>query len=72
MKRVITSLTIIMLMLAPVTGGKTQAPARPFTIDDLLKIRKVSDPQISPDGRWIAFTIADTDKAANKGTTQIY
>src|SRR6185295_1474016 len=38
----------------------------------LLKIRRVSDPQISPDGRWIAYTIADTDKAANKRITQIY
>jgi dipeptidyl aminopeptidase/acylaminoacyl peptidase len=72
MKRVITSLTIIILMLASVVSGKTQAPARPLTIDDLLKIRRVSDPQLSPDGRLVAYTIADTDKAANKRTTQIY
>jgi dipeptidyl aminopeptidase/acylaminoacyl peptidase len=72
MKRVITSLTIIMLMFAFAVSGKTQAPSRPFTINDLLKIRRVSDPQLSPDGRSIAYTIADTDKDANKRTTQIY
>jgi len=41
-------------------------------IDDLLKVRRVSDPQVSPDGHWIAYTIADTDKAANKRINQIY
>src|SRR5437773_9476560 len=43
-----------------------------FTIDDLLKVRRVSDPQVSPKGDWVAFTITDMDRAANKGTTQIY
>lgn len=71
MKRVFALLTIIVLSLAPVVA-REQQPARPFTIDDLLKIRRVSDPQLSSDGRWIAYTIADTDKAANKRTTQVY
>ena len=71
MRRILALLTIVVLSLASVMAKEQQAP-RPFTIDDLLKIRRVSDPQISPDGRWIAYTIADTDKAANKRTTQIY
>jgi len=72
MKRLITSAAILALMLAVSAAGKTSQTARPFTIDDLLKVRRVSDPQVSADGRWIAYTIADTDKAANKRTTQIY
>jgi dipeptidyl aminopeptidase/acylaminoacyl peptidase len=72
MKRVITSLIITLLAITPVMAGKTQSPSRPFMIGDLLSIRRVSDPQLSPDGRWVAYTIADTDKAANKRTTQIY
>src|SRR2546430_1403067 len=43
-----------------------------FTIDDLLKVRRVSDPQLSPKNDLVAFTITDMDKAANKGTTQVY
>src|SRR5437667_11973274 len=72
MKRAIALLGALAFSLASAGYAKEQQPARPFTIDDLLKIRRVSDPQISPDGRWIAYTIADTDKAANKRTTQIY
>lgn len=48
------------------------AQERRFTIDDLLKVRRVSDPQVSPKGDLVAFTITDMDKTANKGTTQIY
>src|SRR5213593_571912 len=43
-----------------------------FTVDDLLKVRRVSDPQVSPKGDLVAFTITDVDRVANKGTTQIY
>lgn len=40
------------VLLAP---GAAAAP-RPWTLDDILSVRTVSDPQISPDGRWIAYT----------------
>lgn len=48
------------------------AQERRFTVDDLLKVRRVSDPQVSPKGDLVAFTITDVDKVANKSTTQIY
>src|SRR3989441_2129658 len=48
------------------------AQERRFTIDDLLKVRRVGDPQVSPKGDLVAFSVTDMDKAANKGTTQIY
>ncbi|HMH43826.1 MAG TPA: S9 family peptidase [Pyrinomonadaceae bacterium] len=48
------------------------AQERRFTIDDLLKVRRVGDPQVSPKSDFVAFTITDVDKVANKSTTQIY
>ncbi|HET8677367.1 MAG TPA: hypothetical protein VFO63_16340, partial [Blastocatellia bacterium] len=72
MKRLISSIAIILLALTPVAAQKWQKPLKPFTINELLQVRRVSDPQLSPDGRWIAYTISDTDKAANRRTTQIY
>ena len=72
MKRFAALITILILALASAAKVKEQQPSRSFTIDDLLKVRRVSDPQLSPDGRWIAYTIADTDKAANKRINQIY
>jgi dipeptidyl aminopeptidase/acylaminoacyl peptidase len=48
------------------------AQERRFTIDDLLKVRRVGDPQVSPKGDLVAFTITDVDKTTNKSATQIY
>src|SRR6266581_4435434 len=48
------------------------AQERRFTIDELLKVRRVGDPQVSPKGDMVAFTITNVDKTANKSTTQIY
>src|SRR5438105_8705916 len=61
---------ISLTVIASVTSLIAQE--RRFTIDDLLKVRRVSEPQVSPKGDLVAFTITDMDKAANKGTTQIY
>ncbi|MFL6214061.1 MAG: S9 family peptidase [Blastocatellia bacterium] len=72
MKRAVASFVVILLSLASLTSAKTAPPVKAFTIDDLITMRRVGDPQISPDGRTVAYTVADTDKAANRRTTQIY
>ncbi len=48
------------------------ALAQTFDFDVMLKQRRVGDPQLSPDGRVVAFTIGDVDKAANRSLTHIY
>ncbi|HEX8846270.1 MAG TPA: S9 family peptidase [Pyrinomonadaceae bacterium] len=62
---------VLLLVLALACGAVAQT-FRPFTINDLLKVRRVGDPQLSPDGKWIAYTITDMDKTANRGIPQIY
>jgi dipeptidyl aminopeptidase/acylaminoacyl peptidase len=68
MKRFFAVSVISLLAFASVAF----AQERRFTIDDLLKVRRVGDPQVSPKGDLAAFTITDVDQTANKGTTQIY
>ena len=68
MKRFFAVSVISLFAFASVAFGQD----RQFTVDDLLKVRRVGDPQVSPKGDLVAFTITDMDKAANKGTTQIY
>ncbi len=43
-----------------------------FTIDNLIATKRVGDPQLSPDGRTVAFTVGTVNKAENKTLTQIY
>ena len=44
----------------------------PFAFDDLLNLKRVGDPRLSPDGKTIAFTIGTVSKAENRTLTQIY
>lgn len=48
------------------------AGAQTFDFDTMIKQRRVGDPQLSPNGKTIAFTIGDVDKAANRTLTYIY
>ncbi len=43
-----------------------------FSIEDLLKVRRVGDPQVSPDGKRVALTIGDVNFDANKIVTHIH
>jgi dipeptidyl aminopeptidase/acylaminoacyl peptidase len=61
---------ILVVLIA--LGSLLIAQERRFTVNDLLKVRRVSDPQVSPKGDLVAFTITDMDPTANRGTTQIY
>lgn len=68
MKRIFTFAVIS--LFAMVTFAFAQE--KRLTIDELLKVRRVGDPQVSPKGDLVAFTITDVDQAANRSTTQIY
>jgi dipeptidyl aminopeptidase/acylaminoacyl peptidase len=48
------------------------AEDRGFTADDLVKLERVSDPQPSPDGRYLAYVLRETDMAANRGRTDLW
>ena len=39
---------------------------RNMTIDDYFKIKNVDSPQISPDGKWVAFTVREADLKKDK------
>jgi len=44
----------------------------PFTFDALAKIARIDDPQLSPDGKMLAFTVQTVDLAANAKPTNIF
>jgi dipeptidyl aminopeptidase/acylaminoacyl peptidase len=48
-------------------------PARhPLTLDDLARFRDVRDPQCSPDGQWVAYTVTTTDAKEDKHDTDVW
>jgi dipeptidyl aminopeptidase/acylaminoacyl peptidase len=55
-----------------VLGGNVAEAKRPMTFDDLMKVQRISDPQVSPDGRWIAYVQGAVDFEANKVVKHIW
>ena len=49
-----------------------QNERRPMTFDDLVAMHRVSDPQISPDGRYVAYGVATPDREANRVVPNIW
>jgi dipeptidyl aminopeptidase/acylaminoacyl peptidase len=47
-------------------------PQRPMELEDLFRIKRVGDPQLSPDGRWVAYVITEVDKHANRTNSDIW
>ncbi len=45
---------------------------RPLTPEDLYRIKEVTDPRVSPDGKWIAFTVSVPDLKANDFNSDIW
>src|SRR4051794_11893200 len=44
----------------------------PFNTDALLKIQRISDPQVSPDGKTVAFGVSSPDVAGNRSVRSIW
>ena len=59
------------LLLLTSAAASAQAPAAP-SVDDLINLKRVGSPAISPDGRQVAFTIRETNWDENAYETEIW
>ncbi|MFA5968869.1 MAG: S9 family peptidase [Sphingomonas sp.] len=66
MKRIAYLLSASMLVVAA-------APApHPVGPDDIAKVKSVGDPQVDPAGQWVAYSVRETDVAADKQFSHLW
>ena len=63
---------LVLLTLVAALGISAQTAKHPLKLDDLARFRNVSDPQISPDGQWIAYTVSTIDTKEDKSSTHVW
>ena len=66
---------VVALALALGTCGAVASHAqsrRLLTIDDLFNLREVRDPQRSPDGQWVAYTVTRSIRDTDKNDTDVW
>ena len=61
-----------LLPLLVAAAALAQTPRHALTLDDLARFRDVRDPQCSPDGQWVAYTVTTTDPKEDKRDADVW
>src|SRR5213078_868689 len=80
MKRLLVALGCLTFPVSPFprpTGSPLGFPGlsaqkRAITIDDYLALKSVGNPQLSPDGKWVAYTVTEQSLKDNRGIARIW
>jgi dipeptidyl aminopeptidase/acylaminoacyl peptidase len=59
-------------LLAQPAPNTATAAKRPFTFEDMMKLKRVGAPVPSPDGKWVVFDAVDVDLEANTKTSHLW
>jgi len=62
---------------APTPTSSASAPAaqgggQPFTVEDLLHLKRLEDPHVSADGHYVAYVLREADMDANRFRSDIW
>jgi len=71
-RKIYQSLMVIMVSLGLVFALAQAQNKKALTFEDFIKIKRVSDPQLSPDGKQLALVITSMSLETNRGNSDIY
>jgi dipeptidyl aminopeptidase/acylaminoacyl peptidase len=67
------ALALMSYAFSPRGNAQQGTPApRPITVNDVFEIRTVSDPQITSDGKWVAYTVSTMSLKEDKTETRVW
>src|SRR2546430_7318304 len=72
MKRLLIALGCLTVPVSLFPFPGLSAQKRAITIDDYLALKSVGNPQLSPDGKWVAYTVTEQSLKENRGITRIW
>jgi dipeptidyl aminopeptidase/acylaminoacyl peptidase len=64
--------TALLLLISLASWSQDENANGNLTPDDILSLKSVSDPQISPHGDWIAYAVESIDFEEDESSTQIF
>jgi Tol biopolymer transport system component len=73
--RTIAGRLLPLVAVLAVSAGGAGVPAqgkRPVRADDVFSLREVRDPQRSPDGKWVAYTLTRAVRETDKNDTDVW
>ena len=65
----LVQLVLAILLVSTSAAAQTK---RPLKAEDIYNLREVRDPQRSPDGKWVAYTVTTAVKETDKNNTDVW
>jgi dipeptidyl aminopeptidase/acylaminoacyl peptidase len=62
----------VLFICGCLTGRAQEAGKHPITFDDMIRMHRVAEAQISPDGKWAAYTVTTPDMEANRNASNVW
>jgi dipeptidyl aminopeptidase/acylaminoacyl peptidase len=62
----------LFLILALVSVICAQTARHPLRVDDIFRFKDVRDPQVSPDGQWVAYVVSTVDMKEDKSSSHVW
>src|SRR5580658_2629886 len=63
---------VVLGVLLGTTGVAQTGQRRPMTFEDMMKMRRLDDLSVSPDGRWVMYSATDVDLGKNTRTSHLW
>lgn len=60
-----------LLLLSVTATAQPQAP-HPFSVQDMTAVTRLSEPAVSPDGKWVVYVRKSWDSTTNKSTSNLW
>jgi len=70
--RLLANLAALVLLAGALSARAQEGAKHAITFDDLIAMHRISEAQVSPDGKWVAYTVATPDMDANRNASNIW
>src|SRR2546427_722438 len=61
-----------LLLGSGLTISAQESAKHPITFDDMIKLHRIAEPQVSRDGKWVAYTVSTPVMETNRGVSNIW
>ncbi len=68
----ILALPMIALALNPLSPAQNAPAKRPMTFEDMMAMKRLGETAVSPDGKWLAYSVTTVDLAKNTKTPELW
>ncbi len=66
------SVLVAAFCLAPLASTQSAPAKHPMTFEDMMQMKRLGETAVSPDGKWLAYSVTTVNLAANTKTPELW